>query len=466
MEFDVVVIGSGPGGYVTAIRCAQLGMKTAIVEKYPNLGGTCLNVGCIPSKALLASSEHFHNIHKNIGIHGINVENVSLDFPKLMSRKESVIDQNCKGVQFLMEKNKIQVFPGIAGFLNKNEIEVTSDNGEKQTITAKNTIIATGSKPSAPPGIIIDKKRIISSTEALSLKEIPKTMVIIGAGVIGLELGSVYARLGTKVQVVEFMDALIPIMDKTLGKELQRALKKLGIKFHLSHKVQSVTSDGNSVITTAINNKDKEITFEADYCLVAVGRKPFVDGLGLDKLGIETERNDMIPVNEKFQTTIPNIYAIGDVIRGPMLAHKASEEGVYVAEQLVGLSPHINYDAIPSVVYTHPEVSSVGASEEELKEKGIAYKSGSFAYRALGRARAANEINGFAKVLADEATDKILGVHIIGASASDMIGEAVTAIEMGATAEQVGNMSHAHPTYSEAIKEACLAATANRCIHN
>lgn len=466
MDFDVIVIGSGPGGYVTAIRCAQLGKKTAILEKYPKLGGTCLNVGCIPSKALLASSEHFHNVQKNIAIHGITVDNVNLDFPKLMARKESVIEQNCKGVEFLMSKNKIEVLNGHASFINKNAVEVTSENGEQKKISAEHFIIATGSKPTSIPGVDIDKSRIITSTEALSFTEIPGSMVIIGAGVIGLELGSVYARLGTKIQVVEFMDALIPTMDKALSKELQRALKKLGMKFHLSHKVQSVNNEGTSVKVTALNNKDKEVSFEADYCLVATGRKPYIDKLGLANLDIETEKNGMIPVNDLFQTSTPNIYAIGDVIRGPMLAHKASEEGVYVAEHLAGLKPHINYNAIPGVVYTHPEVSSVGASEEELISKGVTFKSGSFSYRALGRARAANEINGFVKVLADEASDKILGVHIIGAGASDMIGEAVTAIETGATAEQVGNMSHAHPTYSEAIKEACLAATADRCIHS
>ncbi|MBT4286848.1 MAG: dihydrolipoyl dehydrogenase [Deltaproteobacteria bacterium] len=466
MDFDVIVIGSGPGGYVAAIRCAQLGKKTAIIEKYPNLGGTCLNVGCIPSKALLASSEHFHNIQKNIAIHGITVDNVNLDFPKLMARKESVIDQNCKGIDFLMSKNKIQVFPGLATFINKNEVIVTGVNGEKQTISADNFIIATGSKPTSIPGVNIDKERIITSTEALSFKEIPDSMVIIGAGVIGLELGSVYARLGTKIQVVEFMDSLIPNMDKALSKELQRALKKLGMKFHLNHKVQSVSSDDTSVKLIAKNNKDAEVSFEADYCLVATGRKPYSEGLGLADLGIETEKNGMISVNDDFQTITPNVCAIGDVIRGPMLAHKASEEGVYVAEYLAGLKPHINTNAIPGVVYTHPEVSSVGASQEELTEKGIAFKSGSFTYRALGRARAANEINGFVKVLANEVSDKILGVHIIGANASDMIGEAVAAIEMAATAAQVGNMSHAHPTYSEAIKEACLAATADRCIHS
>jgi len=466
MDFDVIVIGSGPGGYVAAIRCAQLGKKTAIIEKYPNLGGTCLNVGCIPSKALLASSEHYHNIHKNIAIHGITVDNVNLDFSKLMARKEGVIEQNCKGVEFLMSKNKIQVLSGHGAFINKNEVTITKENGEKQKISADNFIIATGSKPTSIPGVNIDKSRVITSTEALSLREIPDSMVIIGAGVIGLELGSVYARLGTKIQVVEFMDSLIPTMDKDLSKELHRALKKLGMKFHLSHKVQSVNNEGTSVTVTALSNKEKEVSFEADYCLVATGRRPYVDDLGLANLGIETEKNGMIPVNDGFQTTASNVYAIGDVIRGPMLAHKASEEGVYVAEQLAGLKTHINYNAIPSVVYTHPEVSSAGASEEELKDKGIAFKSGSFSYRALGRARAANEINGFVKVLADEASDKILGVHIIGANASDMIGEVVVAIEMGATAAQVGNMSHAHPTYSEAIKEACLAATANRCIHS
>ena len=466
MKFDVTVIGSGPGGYVAAIRCAQLGKKTALIEKYSTLGGTCLNVGCIPSKALLASSEHFHNVLKNLTVHGISMDNPAFDFSKMMDRKENVIDQNCKGVQFLMDKNKVQVFQGTGSFINPNEIEIASPSSEKQIIQTNHTIISTGSKPSSPPGIELNKKRIITSTEALSLEKVPESLAIIGAGVIGLELGSVFARLGTKVQVIEYLDSIIPTMDDSLGKELQRGLKKLGMKFHLSHKVKSVTNNGDRVNVEALNKKDKDVTFEAEYCLVATGRRPFTDGLGLEVIGVETEANSMIKVDEQFQTNIPNIYAIGDVIRGPMLAHKASEEGVFVAEHLAGLTPHINYNAIPGVVYTHPEVASVGKTETELSESNIEFKSGTFSYRALGRARAANEINGFVKILADSTSDKILGVHIIGAGASEMIGEGVLAIEAGMTAEKVGNMSHAHPTYSEAIKEACLAATANRCIHS
>lgn len=464
MKYDIVVIGSGPGGYVTAIRCAQLGMKTAIVEKYKTMGGTCLNVGCIPSKALLSSSEHYHDAKKNFAAHGISVEGISFDFEKIMARKESVIEQNCKGVEFLMGKNKIDTLQGHATFKDAKTIVIKNDDGE-QVIEAEKTIIATGSKPSSIPGVTIDKKRVISSTELLSLKEVPETLTVIGAGVIGLELGSVYARLGSKVQVVEYLDSAIPTMDKDLGKELARSLKKLGMKLNLSHKVQKVEMVGDKAVTTALNKKDKEVQFEADYCVVAVGRRAYTDGLGLENLGIEVNRNGTIPVNDSFETKVQGVYAIGDVIGGMMLAHKASEEGVYVAESLAGLKPHLNYNAIPGVVYTHPEVSSVGPTEDQLKADGAEYLSGTFTYRALGRARATNEISGFMKVLADAKSHEILGVHMIGACVGEMISEAVVAVEKKATLEEVGAISHAHPTYSEGIKEACLAAL-GRCVHS
>lgn len=464
MKYDIVVIGSGPGGYVTAIRCAQLGMKTAIVEKYDSMGGTCLNVGCIPSKALLSSSEHYHDALKNFAAHGISVEGIRFDFEKIMARKKDVIDQNCKGVEFLMKKNNVETFQGHAAFKDSKTLVLKNNDGE-QTIEANKVVIATGSKPSSIPGVTIDKERVISSTELLSLKEVPETLTIIGAGVIGLELGSVYARLGSKVEVVEYMDSTIPTMDKDLGKELARALKKLGMKLKLSHKVQKVEVINGKAITTALDKKDKEVQFEADYCAVAVGRRAYTEGLGLENLGIELNRNGTIPVNDNFETKVQGVYAIGDVIGGMMLAHKASEEGVYVAETLAGLKPHLNYNAIPGVVYTHPEVSSVGPTEDQLKADGIEYLTGTFSYRALGRARATNEISGFIKVLADAKSHKILGMHMIGASVGEMISEAVVAIEKKATLEEIGAISHAHPTYSEGIKEACLAAL-DRCVHS
>jgi dihydrolipoamide dehydrogenase len=464
MNFDVVVIGSGPGGYVCAIRSAQLGLKTAIIEKYDTLGGTCLNVGCIPSKALLDSSEHFHNATHTFKTHGINVENVGIDFKQMIARKNQVVKQTCDGVDFLMNKNKIEVFHGIGSFIDKNNIKITKKDGETTQIQTKNTIIATGSKPTLLPNMTLDKTRIISSTEALTLQELPKSMIVIGAGVIACELGSVYARLGTKVTMIEYLDGLIPSMDKEMGKELQKSLRKMTMEFHFSHKVTSVTNKGESVEVKAEGKDGKENVFEAEYCLVAIGRKPFTDGLGLENIGIETIKGK-IPVNAHLETKVEGIYAIGDVIDGAMLAHKAEEEGVFVAETIAGQHPHINYLLIPGVVYTWPEVASVGYTEEQLKTQGKAYKTGKFPFRALGRARASMDIDGIVKVLADATTDEILGVHIIGARAADMIATAVTAMEYRASAEDVARMSHAHPTYMEALKEACLAATANRALH-
>lgn len=465
MQYQVVVIGSGPGGYVAAIRCAQLGMKTAIVEKYDTLGGTCLNVGCIPSKAMLDSSEHFINAKEHFKTHGIEISEPKANLGQMIKRKGEVVKSNVDGIAFLMKKNKIDVHKGVGSFVDKNTIQVTGKDGKSSTITADKVIIATGSKPTALPFAPFDKKRIISSTEALELKEIPKHLIVIGGGVIGMELGSVYARLGSKVSVVEFLDSLIPTMDGTLGKELQKVTKKLGMEFYLGHKVTAVTNKGKEVVLQAEpKNGGSAISLTGDYCLVSVGRRPYTDGLGLDKVGIVLDKG-RVTVNDHLQTSVPNIYAIGDVVRGAMLAHKAEEEGVLVAEQLAGQKPHINYLLIPGVVYTWPEVASVGYTEEQLKTDGRAYKSGQFPYKALGRARASMDTDGLVKILADKNTDEILGVHIIGARAADMIAAGVTAMEFRAAAEDVARMSHAHPTYMEAVKEACLAATANRPIH-
>ncbi|MES2807681.1 MAG: dihydrolipoyl dehydrogenase [Bacteroidota bacterium] len=466
MQYDVIVIGSGPGGYVAAIRSAQLGLKTACIEKYATYGGTCLNVGCIPSKALLDSSEHFYNAGHAFASHGINIKDLKLDFGQMVKRKGEVVAKNTAGISFLFKKNKIDGYQGMGAFKDKNTVVITKADGTTQEITGKNVIIATGSKPSSLPFIKIDKKRIITSTEALNLTEVPKHLILIGGGVIGLELGSVYARLGAKVSVIEFMDGIIPTMDKALGKELQKVLQKQGMEFYLGHKVTGATTKGKEVTVTfdAPNGDKKEL--KGDYCLVAVGRVAYTDSLGLDKIGITVEeRGRKITVDEHMQTSVPGVYAIGDVVRGAMLAHKAEDEGTYVAETIVGQKPHINYNLIPGVVYTWPEVAAVGQTEEQLKEKGVKYKTGSFPFRASGRAVASGDLDGFVKVLADAATDEILGVHIIGPRAADMIAEAVVAMEYRASAEDISRISHAHPTYTEALREACLAATENRPIH-
>ena len=465
-NYDVVVIGSGPGGYVAAIRCAQLGKKTALIERYPSLGGTCLNVGCIPSKALLDTSEHYHQAKHTFNIHGIKLDNLSFDFAQMIKRKDDVVSQTVDGIKFLMKKNKIDVINGHASFVNATTISIKGDDGKTQEITTANTIIATGSKPAALKGVTVDKKRIITSTEALKLKEVPKHLVIIGGGVIGLELGSVYARLGAKVSVVEYLDSIIPTMDRSLGKELQKILSKSGFEFYLQHSVTAVQSSAKEVIVQATNLKDQQkLELKGDYCLVSVGRSPYTENLGLEKAGIKKDERGRIIVDDHLQTNIKNIFAIGDVIRGAMLAHKAEEEGIYAAEYISGQRPHINYLLIPGVVYTWPEVAAVGYTEEELKTKNIAYKSGSFPFKASGRARASMDTDGFVKVLADTKSDEILGVHIIGPRAADMIAEAVVAMEFRASAEDISRISHAHPTFTEALKEACLAATGNRAIH-
>ncbi|HTG65773.1 MAG TPA: dihydrolipoyl dehydrogenase [Flavobacterium sp.] len=464
-SFDVVVIGSGPGGYVSAIRCAQLGFKTAIIEKYSTLGGTCLNVGCIPSKALLSSSHHYAEI-AHFADHGIEVSGeVKVNLEKMIARKKAVVDQTSGGINYLMDKNNITVFNGLGSFVDATHVAVAKADGTSETIEAKHTIIATGSKPSSLPFIKIDKERIITSTEALSLTEVPKHLVIIGGGVIGIELGQVYLRLGAQVSVVEFMDRIIPGMDGALSKELTKVLKKQGMKFYTSHKVQSVERAGDVVTVKAENAKGELITLEGDYSLVSVGRRPYTDGLNAEAAGVKISERGQVEVNDHLQTSASNIYAIGDVVRGAMLAHKAEEEGTMVAELLAGQKPHIDYNLIPGVVYTWPEVAAVGQTEEQLKAAGVAYKSGSFPFKALGRARASADLDGFVKILADAKTDEVLGVHMIGARTADLIAEAVVAMEYKASAEDISRMSHAHPTFAEAVKEAALAATENRAIH-
>ncbi len=463
-NFDVTIIGSGPGGYVGAIRCAQLGLKTALIEKYDTLGGTCLNVGCIPSKALLDSSEHFHNAQKNFEEHGISLDNLKVDVNKMIERKNKVVDTTTKGIDFLMDKNKITVFHGLGTIKDKTHISIATAEGDVE-IESKNIIIATGSKPANLPFIELDKERVITSTEALNLNEVPKHMIVIGGGVIGLELGSVYKRLGAEVTVVEYMDKIVPGMDGAVSKELLKVMKKQKMKFSLSSKVTKVERKGDEVEVTFENKKGDLETITGDYCLVAIGRKPYTEGLGLENAGVELDERGRIIVDDHLKTNVDNIYAIGDVIRGAMLAHKAEEEGILVAEQLVGQKPHIDYNLIPGVVYTWPEAAGVGKTEEQLKEEGVEYKAGQFSVRALGRARASGDIDGMVKVLSDANTDEVLGVHMVSARAADMIAEAVTAMEFRASAEDIARISHAHPTYMEAVKEAALDATGKRALH-
>ena len=464
-EFDVIVIGSGPGGYVCAIRCSQLGMNVAIVEKYNNLGGTCLNVGCIPSKALLESSELFHKANHDFKKHGITV-NPKFDFGKMVSRKNQIVDETRTGVSFLMKKNKITVFNGLGSLENKNTVLVTQKDEEKISLSAKNIVIATGSKPNNLPSIELDKKRVITSTEALALKDCPKKLIVIGGGAIGLEMGSVFARLGSKIQLFDFADSIISSMDLSLGKELKKVLSRdLGFEFYLSHKVKSVKSKGKNVEVIVEDKEGVEHKFSADYCLVSVGRKAFTDGLGLENISIKKDDSGRIEVNKNLQTTIPNIYAIGDVIQGPMLAHKAEEEGVFVAEIIAGQKPHIDYNLIPGVVYTWPEVAAVGKTEQELRNEGVNIKVGSFPFKANGRAKVSIDTDGFIKIIADAETDEILGVHMIGPRCADLISEAVVAMEYKASAEDIARITHAHPTFSEAIKEAALDATEKRALH-
>lgn len=464
-QYDVVVIGSGPGGYVAAIRCAQLGFKTALVEKYNTLGGTCLNVGCIPSKALLDSSEHFFKATKEFAEHGIQTGKLSVDFPQMIARKASVVDMTTKGIDFLMNKNKIDVVRGVGSFKSATQIQVTDAEGKSTMLETKYSIIATGSKPATLPFISVDKERIITSTEALKLTEIPKKLIVIGGGIIGLEMSSVYNRLGSEVTVIEFMPKIGGVMDSDVSKELQRVLRKQGIQFETSMKVFDVQRKGKTVTVKAKDSDDKEVVYQGDYCLVAVGRKPYTEGLGLDAIGITLDERGRIPTDAHLQTSCPNIYAIGDVIVGPMLAHKAEEEGVFVAETLAGQKPHIHPELIPGICYTWPETGSVGKTEDELKASGVPYKAGKFAMKALGRARASNDTDGFVKILAHQDTDEILGVHMIGARVADLIMEGAITMMYRGSAEDLAITCFGHPTFSEAVKEAALDATGKRSIH-
>ena len=463
-QFDLGVIGAGPGGYVAAIRGAQLGLKVVIIEAQGALGGTCLNWGCIPSKALLDSSEHYHQAIHKFDVHGIKTGKVSIDWKQMQKRKNDVVENTTQGIDYLMSKNKITVEKGLGSFKSATEVEVS--NGKKKTsVHANKWIIATGSSVTELPCAPMDGKRIIGSNEAISLPEIPKEMIVIGGGVIGVELGSVYARLGTKVTVIEFFDRLLPTMDKDLGKGLQKALKSLDMTFHFNTKVTKAEVKKNVVHVTAEDKTGKEIKLTADYTLVSIGRRPNTDGLGVENIGLALDKLGRIEINENFETNVPGVYAIGDVVKGAMLAHKASEEGVVCAEKIAGHPAHLNYNTIPGVVYTWPEVAAVGKTEQELKDAGIAYKSGKFPFKASGRARASEESDGFIKVISDKLTDEILGVHMIGPRAADMIAEAVVAMEYRASAEDIGMLVHPHPTFTEAIKEAALGATGNRPIH-
>mmetsp|Transcript_21991 Transcript_21991/g.21709 ORF Transcript_21991/g.21709 Transcript_21991/m.21709 type:complete len:491 (-) Transcript_21991:28-1500(-) len=460
-NYDITVIGGGPGGYVAAIKAAQLGFKTAIVEKRGSLGGTCLNVGCIPSKALLNSSHKYEDAVQHFAEYGVYADNVRFDLDQMMKQKESAVKGLTQGIEFLMKKNKVDYYKGWGKFADANTISIDLNEGKTESISSKNTIIATGSEPSPLPGggLKIDEKRVISSTGALSLNEVPKKLVLIGGGVIGLEMGSVYSRLGSEVIVVEFMDRIMPTFDKEISRTFTNILKKRGFKFMFGTKVLGgdVREDGVTLNMESVNG-DKLDPLDADYVLIATGRRPFTEGLGLENIGVTPDRLGMIEVNDHFATVTPNVYAIGDVIRGPMLAHKAEEEGVCVVENLKGLVGHVNYDAIPGVVYTHPEIATVGKTEEELKGEGVKYAVGKFPFSANSRARTNSEPDGLVKVLTEKSTDKLLGVHIIGSNAGELIAEAVVGMEYGASSEDIARTCHAHPTLSEAVKEAMMAA--------
>ena len=463
-NFDVIIIGGGPGGYVCAIRAAQLGLKTACIESRGALGGTCLNVGCIPSKSLLNLSENFHKAKKDFTQQGIEISDIKLNIDKMMSNKNKSIQTLTKGVEFLFKKNKVTYLKGKGVLFSKNDV-VVYNNNKKENYKAKNIVIATGSNAATLPGITIDEKNIISSTGALSLNKVPKKLLVIGGGYIGLEMGSVWSRLGAEVTVIEYLDCITPGMDREISEEFQKILKKQGIKFKLNSKVNSVKNKNNSVLLTFTDNKtSKSETIEADKVLVSVGRKPYTEGLNLSKIGVKKDNKGRIKVNEKLQTSVNNIYAIGDVIKGPMLAHKAEDEGIAVAEILADQAGHVNYDVIPGVIYTSPEVATVGKTEEQLKSEKKTYKVGKFPFLANSRAKVNNQTEGFVKILADSNTDKVLGVHIIGPHCGDMIAEMALAMEFGASAEDIARTCHAHPTHTEAIKEAALAVD-KRPIH-
>ena len=463
-NFDLVVIGGGTGGYVCAIRAAQLGLKTACVESRGTLGGTCLNVGCIPSKSLLNLSENYKKVKKEFNSQGIEVKDIKLNIDKMMSNKLKSVSVLTKGIEFLFKKNKVTYLRGKGAIFSPNDV-VVYDNGNKKSFKTKNIVIATGSSPASLPGIEIDEKNIISSTEALSLKAVPESLVVIGGGYIGLEMGSVWSRLGSKVTVIEYLDHITPGMDREISKEFQKILTKQGINFKMKCKVETVKNMGDKVKITYTNTETKKIEeIISDKVLVSVGRKPYTEGLNLNKLGIKKDNKGRIEVNKNFQTFLKNIYAIGEVIKGPMLAHKAEEEGIAVAEILSGQAGHVNYDVIPGVIYTSPEVAAVGKTEENLKNEKIDYKVGKFPFMANSRAKVNNETDGFVKILADAKTDKVLGVHIIGPHCGDMIAEMALAMEFGASSEDIARTCHAHPTHTEAIKEAALAVD-KRPIH-
>ena len=463
-NFDLVVIGGGPGGYVCAIRAAQLGLKTACVESRGALGGTCLNVGCIPSKSLLNLSENFHKAKKDFNQQGIEIEGIKLNIEKMMLNKNKSIQVLTKGVEFLFKKNKVTYIKGKGVLFSKNDI-VVYENNKKTNYKTKNIVIATGSDVASLPGIEIDEKNIISSTGALSLNKVPKKLAVIGGGYIGLEMGSVWSRLGSEVTVIEYLDFITPGMDREISNEFKKILIKQGIKFKMGSKVNSVKNNGTKVVINYTDTKNsKDETLEVDKVVVSVGRKPYTEGLNLTKVGVKKDNKGRIEVNKKLQTSVENIYAIGDVIKGPMLAHKAEEEGIAVAEILAGQAGHVNYDVIPGVIYTSPEVATVGKTEEQLKEENKSYKVGKFPFLANSRAKVNNETEGFVKILADSKSDKVLGVHIIGAHCGNMIAEMALAMEFGASAEDIARTCHAHPTHTEAIKEAALAVD-KRPIH-
>ncbi len=464
-NFDLVVIGGGPGGYVCAIRAAQLGLKTACIESRGALGGTCLNVGCIPSKSLLNLSENFHKAKKDFNQQGIEIDGLKLNIEKMMLNKNKSIQVLTKGVEFLFKKNKVTYFKGKGVLFSKNDIVVYESNNKRINIKSKNIVIATGSTVASLPGIEIDEKNIVSSTGALSFDKVPAKLAVIGGGYIGLEMGSVWSRLGSEVTVIEYLDYITPGMDREISNEFQKILSKQGIKFKMGSKVDSVEDQNKSVLISYTNVKDsKKEVLQVDKVLVSVGRKPYTEGLNLSKVGVKKDSKGRIEVNNKLQTSVSNIYAIGDVIKGPMLAHKAEEEGIAVAEILAGQAGHVNYDVIPGVVYTSPEVATVGKTEEQLKKENRSYKTGKFPFLANSRAKVNNETEGFVKILADSKTDKVLGVHIIGPHCGDMIAEMALAMEFGASAEDIARTCHAHPTHTEAIKEAALAVD-KRPIH-
>ena len=464
-QYDLIVIGAGPGGYVAAIRAAQLGLKVALVEKRSTLGGTCLNVGCIPSKALLESSEHYHQACHSLQVHGVEVGAVVLNFAQMQARKTRVVEQTVDGIDYLIKKHKIDRLLGTGSLADSHTVCVTGPDGTTRHSTDY-IILATGSEPMALPFAPFDEQRVLSSTGALALTAVPLELIIIGGGVIGLEIGSIYARLGTQVRVIELLDGIVPLLDREVAKNLDKVLRKLNFKFHLGTKVTGVEVTAKGVQIATTDKKGKAESFSADHVLVAVGRRPYTAGLGLKEAGVTLDERGFVQVNERLQSSVRHIYAIGDVNRqGAMLAHRAEEEGVAAAEFIVGQHPEVNYDCIPGVIYTWPEVATVGKSEEQLKEAGIAYKVGKFPFRASGRARAAEEVEGFVKVLADAQSDRILGVHMIGPRCSDLIAEAVVAMEFGAAAEDLARICHAHPTFAEPIKEAALMAFENRPIH-